>query len=179
MDSRISFSAVRYGISGINKLSLLWDCGLQDSRVTRSGFAWGNAGAAVHSRLPTQLKVVSLRKQAIVDLRTFAALMCSALVMLVALLMPASTVHAQALPFDELQVACAPAVVKSGPVHGCALYQNINGDVFTDIYWLEGSFCAMIHEWCHAANFGGHTTEFITRLRAGDQNPACPRGEVE
>jgi hypothetical protein len=91
----------------------------------------------------------------------------------------ASTVHAQALPYDELQVACAPAVVKSGPVHGCALYQNINGDVFTDIYWLEGSFCAMIHEWCHAANFGGHTTEFITRLRAGDQNPACPRGEVE
>lgn len=91
----------------------------------------------------------------------------------------AATVHARALPYDELQVACAKAVVADGAVHGCALYQNVNGNVFTDIYWLDGSFCAMVHEWCHAINYGGHTTEFITRLRAGDQNPACPKGEVE
>jgi len=86
-------------------------------------------------------------------------------------------VNAQALPYDELQIACADVVTKGVSVHGCALYKKEGGNIYTEIYWLEGSFCAMIHEWCHAANFGGHTTEFIVRQRAGDQNPACPKGD--
>ena len=84
------------------------------------------------------------------------------------------TVFARGLPFDKLQVACADAVRIVGPVHGCAMYRIKDEIPVTILFWLDGSYCAMVHEWCHAANMSWHTEEFIRRLNSGDQNPSCP-----
>jgi hypothetical protein len=84
------------------------------------------------------------------------------------------TVYAKGLGYNQLQIACSDAVTLVGSVHGCALYRIEGQRPVTRIFWLDGRYCAMVHEWCHAANMSWHTEEFIQRLNSGDKTPACP-----
>jgi hypothetical protein len=84
-------------------------------------------------------------------------------------------IQGESKTLEELQEVCLPvkALHNYEVVHGCTMWRAHWDTVYA--YWLEGNWCAEVHEACHAWYLDGHTARFVERWwTEPDENTACP-----